>query len=72
MQQEKINVLFGKHLAKLRQAKGLTLEKLAYENDLSKSTISRIERGLVDVKLSTLAKIAEGLDISLDELMKVQ
>lgn len=43
---------------------------LAYENDLNKSTLSRIENGLVDPKLSTLNKIAESLEISLDELMK--
>lgn len=54
---------FIKRLSKLRQAKGLTIEKLAYENDISKSTLSRIERGLVDPKLSTLIKIAKGLEI---------
>jgi len=61
---------FGVHLKKLREAKSLSLNMLAYENDLNKSTLSRIENGLVDPKLSTLNKIAESLEISLDELMK--
>ncbi|KKP40330.1 MAG: Helix-turn-helix domain protein [Candidatus Peregrinibacteria bacterium GW2011_GWC2_33_13] len=65
-----INKKFGEHLKKLREAKGTSLNMLAYENDLNKSTLSRIENGLVDPKLSTLYKIANSLEISLDELMK--
>jgi len=61
---------FGEHLKKLREDKSLSLNMLAYENDLNKSTLSRIENGIVDPKLSTLNKIAESLEISLDELMK--
>lgn len=71
MQQDcKICEKFGKHLKKLREEKGISLNMLAYENDLNKSTLSRIENGLVDPKLSTLHKIAQGLEISLDKLMK--
>ena len=61
---------FGEHLKKLREVKSLSLNMLAYENDLNKSTLSRIENGIVDPKLSTLNKIAESLELSLDELMK--
>ena len=39
-----------------------------YENDLSKSEISKIERGIVDFRFSTLNKIAECLEIPLSEL----
>ncbi|EKE02977.1 MAG: transcriptional regulator, XRE family [uncultured bacterium] len=71
MQQESnICKNFGKHLKKLREEKGISLNMLAYENDLNKSTLSRIENGLVDPKLSTLEKIAQGLEIPLDKLMK--
>jgi len=58
----------GKRIAKLRKNKGLTIEKLAYENDLSKGNLSEIERGLRDPKITTLEKIAKGLEISLGEL----
>jgi len=61
---------FGKHLKQLREAKGISLNIFAFENDLNKSTLSRIENGLVDPKLSTLNKIAEGLEISLSKLME--
>ena len=70
MQQNDICKKFGERVKKLREAKNLSLNMLAYENDINKSTLSRIENGLVDPKLSTIHKIAEGLEMSIDELMK--
>jgi len=70
MQQDNICKKFGERVKKLREAKNLSLNMLAYENDINKSTLSRIENGLVDPKLSTIHKIAEGLEIPIDELMK--
>ena len=58
----------ARRIKQLRIAKGLTIEKLAYENDLSKGNLSEIERGMIEPKLNTLEKIAKGLDISLKEL----
>ena len=55
----------------LRKQKGLTIEKLAYENDLAKGNLSEIEKGIVDPKLSTLERIAKGLDVSLKELFNL-
>lgn len=59
----------GAKIRKLREAKGITKEKLAYENGLSKATITRIERDEFDPKLSTLKKIAKGLGVGLNELI---
>jgi DNA-binding XRE family transcriptional regulator len=59
----------GKHIKKIRKIKGITLEKLAYENDLSKGNLSKIEKGLVDPQFLTLFKIANGLGLSLKELL---
>lgn len=70
MQQHDICKKFGERVKKLREAKNLSLNMLAYENDINKSTLSRIENGLVDPKLSTIHKIAEGLEMPIDELMK--
>ena len=68
--QQSLALRFGQHLKKLRIKQGKTLEKVAYEVDgLTKATLSRIENGLVDPKLSTLTKIAESLEISLLDLM---
>ena len=58
----------GRHLRKLREQKGISLNIFAYENDLTTATISRIENGLVDTKISTLIKYARGLGIPLDKI----
>jgi transcriptional regulator with XRE-family HTH domain len=57
----------AQRIKKLREAKGLTIEKLAYANDMSKGNLSEIERGMIEPKLVTLEKIAKGLDVSLKE-----
>lgn len=59
----------GKRIQALRKEQGLTLEKLAYENGLSKGNLSKIEKGLVDPQFMTLVRIAEGLKVPLKELM---
>lgn len=68
LMQHEVCKKFGEHLKTLRVDKGLSLNLFAYENDLNKSTLSRIENGIVDPKLTTLKKIADGLEIPLNEL----
>jgi transcriptional regulator with XRE-family HTH domain len=58
----------GQRIKQLREQKGLTIEKLAYENDLAKGNLSEIEKGLIDPRLSTLERITKGLDVTLKEL----
>lgn len=61
---------FGKKVAKLRQEKGYTQEKLAEKSGLSTRTIASIEQGRRFGKLTTLNKLAKGLHVSTDELFK--
>lgn len=61
----------GKRIHKLRKEAGITLELLAYENNMSKGNLSKIEKGLVDPQFTTLVKIAKGLGVKLKELMDV-
>ncbi len=60
----------GKRIRDERLKKGVSSEKLAYEMGLSKGNLSEIERGLRDVRLSTLSLISEGLEISLSKILK--
>lgn len=55
----------------IRLKKNMTLETLAKISKVSKGNLSKVERGAGDVKLSTLLKIAEALDVKIDELYKV-
>lgn len=51
-------------LRDLRLKRGLTLEALGYLGDLDQSTISRIERGIVEPSPDTVVKLARALGIS--------
>jgi len=61
---------FGEHLGKIRRSKGYSMDLLGDEAGLARGTISKIESGINDPKLSTLAKIAETLQISIEKLVK--
>ena len=50
-------------IKRLRQEKGLSVNILAFENDLQKSLISRLENGQNEPKLSSLWKLAEALGL---------
>ena len=60
----------GERIKTLRSKKGITLEKLAYGVGISKGNLSDIERGKNDPRYSTLKAIADGLEMSLAQLVK--
>ena len=66
--------VIGKRVAQLRKAQGIGQEELALktENMLSFNTISILERGLGDPKISTLYEIASVLKITLSELLDIE
>jgi len=60
----------SKNLKKLREAKGLSQEKLARLADVANNTIIKIEGGKnQNPTLETLKKVAKALEISVDELI---
>jgi transcriptional regulator with XRE-family HTH domain len=61
----------GSVITELRLAKNLSINKFAHEYELDVGNTSRIEKGSVDVKLVTFWKIAEALEISPSELLKI-
>ena len=48
-----------------------SINQFAHEFELDVGNISRIENGLTDVKLVTLWKIAQALDIKTSDLIKI-
>ena len=54
----------GNHIKKLRKERKLTISALCYKNGLEPSTISRIEKGLVEPKYLTLLNIAKAFDLT--------
>lgn len=53
----------GEKIQKLRLAKKMTQLELAKECELDKQTIYRIEKGQLNITLSTLFRIADALDV---------
>lgn len=60
----------GQRIRALREAAGLTLEKLAFEAGLDKGHLSRLERGLQSPRLKTLRAIAERLGVDVAALVE--
>ena len=56
-------VEFGKNLRKLRLKANLTQEELGNNAEISKNQVGLIERGEINVTLSTLKKIAKHLGV---------
>ena len=62
----------GSRVKDLRQERGLTLEELAEHSGVSRAMISKVERGEKNPTLVVAAKVAEGLGVTLSELLGVE
>ena len=65
-----IMILIGKKLKELRNAEGLTQEKLAKILKISRVNYTRYETDASRPDYETLVEIADFYDISLDELLQ--
>lgn len=63
---------FGKNVKKERIRKKLTLEELAERSKVSKSMLSLIEREEKNPTIQVAAQIAEGLDVTISQLLGEQ
>ncbi len=62
---------FDSVVKKLRTEKGWSQQKLAEKAEVAYNVITRIEQGLTkEPTIQTIMKIAEALDISIDELVE--
>jgi transcriptional regulator with XRE-family HTH domain len=61
---------FGKRVKKLRNQKGLSQEKLADRASLHWTYISGIERGLRNISLKNIFKIAKALKVNPKNLLE--
>lgn len=60
---------FGKRLRSTRQSKGISQEKLAELAGLHRTYVSSVERGERNISLVNIARLANALSVSLQELM---
>ena len=65
------NQNLANNIKKLREAKGLSQEKLARLADVANNTLIKMESGEnKNPTLDTLKKVAKALDVSVDELIQ--
>ena len=60
----------GARIRALRNAKGLSQEKFALSIDMDRTYYASVESGKRNISINNIAKIAQGLGISLEELFK--
>lgn len=60
--------ILGQNIAKYRQAKNLSQEKLAELVDLSREYITRVERGQKNISLKKLFAITDALEVNFCDL----
>lgn len=63
--------VFATNLRRIRHAKGLSQDDLAYDAEVSRSYLSQIEKGVFYVSLKIIGRLAETLDIEPAELLKM-
>jgi len=61
----------GARIVNLRKKKGLSQLDLAYSIGMEKPNLRQIEKGKRNITIKTVLLIAEGLEISINELMNI-
>ncbi len=60
---------FGRRVRKLRNERGLSQDALARATDVHSTMIGRLERGAREPRLSTILRVAAGLEVEPGELL---
>lgn len=67
----KIDIQFGARIAKLRRQLNLSQEELAERCGFHRTYIGSIERGEKSPTLNTIEKFANGLNVTIPELLDI-
>lgn len=67
---QEIKKKFGQNLKKLRTAKNLSQEELAFQVGLHRTYIGSVERGERNISLINIVKIAKTLQIPISQLFE--
>jgi transcriptional regulator with XRE-family HTH domain len=61
----------GENISRIRKEKKITQIELGHRCDFDRSNMRRIESGRTNPTILTLKKISEGLEVTLEELVRV-
>jgi len=71
MKSQNNNETIGDKIKQLRNKQGLTQDEMARKSDLPYTTLTKIETNvIIKPSIQTVMKIAKGLGIGIDDLMK--
>jgi transcriptional regulator with XRE-family HTH domain len=70
MDSKRAQVVVGRNVRECRTRRGWTQEQLAERCEMHTLEISRYERGGRDMRVSTVARLAKGLEVEALELMR--
>ena len=63
---------FGEHLRTLRKDKGLSLREMSYACSIDNSKIAKIEKGMINITLTTLFQLASALEAEPTALLEYE
>ena len=63
--------VFALNLRRLRHAKGLSQDDLAYEAEVSRSYLSQLEKGVFYASLKIVGRLADALETEPSELLRL-
>ena len=66
-----LQLLFGKRVRELRQAKGLSQEALAFKAGIDRTYMTSIENGKRNVSIQNIEKVINALEVSVQEFFSV-
>ena len=71
MKSQNQNKTIGDKIKQLRNKQGLTQDKLSRKSDLPYTTLTKIETNVITKPtIQTVVKIANGLGVTIDDLLK--
>ncbi len=62
----------GQSIRYLRLKKDYSQEELSFKSDLSTNALSAIERGNYNIRIKTLYRIADALDVKIEDILNCQ
>ena len=62
----------GKHIDKLRQERKLSFKEMADKCDMDKAQVYKICTEGKDLRVSTIVKIANGLQVSISDILDIE
>ena len=61
---------FANRIKELRQKQGLSQEKFALKIDMDRTYYASVEAGKRNISIKNIKKVADGFELSLEELFK--